>query len=99
MTSQIINWLDERLGLTTAYDAILDRNDEERVRRLHGALRPERVWLRGRRQVRLATPAEQAWGDTCEDLASLTVLLRAAARSSLAGSMFSRARICCARPV
>ena len=25
MTSQIINWLDERLGLTTAYDAILDR--------------------------------------------------------------------------
>ncbi len=25
MTSQIINWLDERLGLTTAYDTILDR--------------------------------------------------------------------------
>jgi quinol-cytochrome oxidoreductase complex cytochrome b subunit len=25
LTSQIINWLDERLGLTTAYDAILDR--------------------------------------------------------------------------
>lgn len=25
MTSQIINWLDERLGLTTAYDAVLDR--------------------------------------------------------------------------
>lgn len=25
MTSQIINWLDERLGLTTAYGAILDR--------------------------------------------------------------------------
>jgi quinol-cytochrome oxidoreductase complex cytochrome b subunit len=25
LTSQIINWLDERLGLTTAYDTILDR--------------------------------------------------------------------------
>jgi len=25
LTSQIINWLDERLGLTTAYDAVLDR--------------------------------------------------------------------------
>ncbi len=25
MTSQIINWLDERLGLTTAYDAVFDR--------------------------------------------------------------------------
>jgi quinol-cytochrome oxidoreductase complex cytochrome b subunit len=25
LTSQIINWLDERLGLTTAYGAILDR--------------------------------------------------------------------------
>jgi putative hydrolase of the HAD superfamily len=71
-------------ALTQGLDAILDRNDEKRVRRLHGALRPERVWLRGRRQIRLATPAEQAWGDTCEDLASLTVLLRAAARSSLA---------------
>ena len=25
MTSQIINWLDERLGLTTAYNVVLDR--------------------------------------------------------------------------
>jgi len=71
-------------ALTQGLDAILDRSEEGHVRRVHGALRPERVWLRGRRRVRLSTPAEAAWGDTCEDLAPLTVLLRAAARSSLA---------------
>jgi putative hydrolase of the HAD superfamily len=71
-------------ALTQGLDAILDRSEEGHVRGVHGALRPERVWLRGRRRVRFSTPSEAAWGDTCEDLAPLTVLLRAAARSSLA---------------
>jgi len=71
-------------ALTQGLGAILDRSEAGRVRQLHGALLPARVWLRGRHEVRLATPAETTWGDTCEDLASLSVLLRAAARSGLA---------------
>ena len=51
--------------LTDGLNAILDRREEGKVRRLHGTLLPERIWLRGRR-VRIATPAEDTWGDVCE---------------------------------
>jgi hypothetical protein len=56
---------------------LLDRLAERRIGALHGRLACDAVWVRGGRRVRFAPPAPAAWGDVAEDVARLTLELRA----------------------